>query len=178
VQWLSQRLNRALSTEDELNLGKLADMPGWRLMEWLKRDMNFTSESITASASPGNFRNQRVHTVRPYHVRCLDSNDRYHQKRMRSRGPKVFECTNGCGQSFPRGENGEWKRHERMNFEDWICPHCAHSLSRKDHLKDHLKKKHSIEAINLDQINLDQYRHQFLSPSERPCGFCSEIFHD
>jgi len=173
VLWLSQRLNRALSTEDQFNLRMLAHMPGWHLMDWLKKDMNFTSELITASANPGTLRNQHTYVVRPYRARCLDSNDRYRWNKIRSRDSKVFECTNQCGQFFPGRRKGDWERHERVNFEDWVCPECARSLRRKEKLSTHLKKRHGIEVTSLDQ-----YRRQFLSPSERPCGFCPEIFHD
>lgn len=126
-----------------------------------------------ASARPRAIRSQHSHIIRPYRPRCLESKDRPPQKRVRSRDPKVFECTNRCGQSFPGRRKGDWTRHERVNFEDWICPECTRSLRRREKLCDHLKKSHGMEGASLDQ-----YRRQFLAPSERPCGFCPAIFHD
>ena len=173
VSWLAQRSQRVLSTKDLSNLRRLAQIPGWHLMDWLKKNVSLTSRSMTISANSRTIRIQSAHIVPPYRPRCLDSNDRYCEKRVRSRDPKVFECTNRCGQFFPARRKGDWFRHERMNFEDWECPECGRTLRRKEKLCDHLKKSHSVEGISLDR-----YRHQFLVPSERPCGFCTAIFHD
>jgi hypothetical protein len=173
VSWLAQRLQRVLSTEDLSNLRRLAQIPGWHLMDWLKKNVSLTSRSITTSADSRAIRVQSAHIIHPYRPRCLDSNDRYCKKRVRSRDPKAFECTNQCGQFFPAHRKKDWFRHERMNFEDWVCPECHRSLRRKWALCDHLKKSHGMEGISLDE-----HRRQFLEPSERPCGFCAAKFHD
>ena len=106
-----------------------------------------------------------------YFVRCLKSGFRFRPRKSDSDEPKVFECTNQCGQLFCR--KGDWGRHERLNFEEWPCPHCGKVLSRCEHLRAHFKDAHPVEK------DISKYQKRvFLTARQRPCGFCGSTLTD
>ena len=150
--WVSQNKNRFPSTKELESLEILARTPGTQLMEWLRQ-------------------NVKVQTVLQRGPRCLDSNVRYLHRKLQSGEANVFECTNGCGQTFSR--KFEWTRHERGNFEEWVCRRCSYVFPRKDKLGEHLTKTSGHDILG---INLEDQRRQFLAPNERPCGFCGKKF--
>ncbi len=114
---------------------------------------------------------ERAYPRPQYRPKCLDSTARFRPKKEEPGETKVYECTNGCGQTFPRRRRGDWVRHERVNIEDWVCPICGSNLSRKEKLRDHMKAGHQIQSAQLDD-----HRRQLLSPSQRACEFCGEKF--
>jgi hypothetical protein len=148
-------------------LETLTNAPGTKMLEWLCEHGN--SLLVDAKTTPGyqkpsNFAN----TNATYLVRCLETGFRYRPRKSDRNESNVFECTNQCGLDFQR--KGDWCRHEKVNFEEWICPHCSKILSRQEHLQKHLKAAHPAEP--------DSSKHQrreTLKASQRPCGFCRII---
>ena len=143
-------------------LETLTEIPASRLLAWLNRH----GKALLAEQDPAPNR-AKVHSVAEelYFVRCLKSGFRYKSRKSHSDEPKAFECTNQCGQLFCR--KGDWGRHERLNFEEWPCPHCGKVLSRCEHLRAHFKDAHPVEK------DISKYRKRvFLTARQRPCGFC------
>jgi hypothetical protein len=158
--WISQHAERWPIAKELKCLEVLAGVPGKDIMSWLKKHVRFPLERHGHPL-------QQVDETRQYRPKCLTSRPR----KIQSGETRLFECTNRCGQTFSRHRKGDWARHERINFEEWVCHVCSESLSRKDHLCDHLRDGHEIR-----DTNLNTYRHQILASMDRPCGFCRKIF--
>lgn len=137
----------------------LAHIPAREIMTWLKTHMRVTSEQH-ANALQGV-------DIRKYRPKCLKSR----RRKIQSGEPRLFECTNRCGQTFSKHRKGDWDRHERINFEEWVCYVCSDVLSRKEHLQKHLKASHDKQGINLES-----QKRQLLNSTDRPCGFCHKVF--
>jgi hypothetical protein len=149
-------------------LETLTEVPAARLLAWLTRH----GRALLAEPKP-TLNRAKVSFVPEelYFVRCLKSGFRYRPRKSDSDEPKVFECTNQCGQLFYR--KGDWGRHERLNFEEWPCPHCGKVLSRCEHLRAHFKDAHPIEK------DISKYqKREFLTARQRPCGFCGNTLTD
>jgi hypothetical protein len=158
--WISQHAERFPSAKELKCLEILSGVPGKSLMSWLKKHVSLPIERHGNSL-------QQIDDTRQYRPKCLSSRPR----RIQSRETRLFECTNRCGQTFSRHRKGDWARHERINFEEWVCHVCSEALSRKEHLRVHLKDSHQIHGISLDSR-----RCQLLNSTERPCGFCHKRF--
>ena len=169
--WVAR--NKTLKpSKKQLNaLETLSETPSAKLEEWLKEHGN----SLLADETPAmNSSNALSNTAKKdeYRVRCLDTGFRYRKhknKSNKSQEPNVYECTNGCGQAFPKYRKGDWTRHERVNYEEWACSLCCKVLTRREHLQKHMRDAHKA-AGNIS----NRHRQYFLSAAQRPCGFCSK----
>lgn len=148
-------------------LETLTEAPGIKLLEWLNehgKSLLVDAKTIPGYQKPSNFANSNA----TYRVRCLETGFRYRPRQSDKNESNIFECTNQCGLDFQR--KGDWCRHEKVNFEEWICPHCSKILSRREHLQKHLKDAHPAE-----QDSSKHQRRETLKASQRPCGFCRTI---
>ena len=149
-------------------LETLTEVPAWRLLAWLTRHGKalLAEQKLALTRAKVPFVPEEL-----YFVRCLKSGFRFRPRKSDSDEPKVFECTNQCGQLFCR--KGDWGRHERLNFEEWPCPHCGKVLSRCEHLRAHFKDAHPVEK------DISKYqKREFLTARQRPCGFCGSTLTD
>jgi hypothetical protein len=153
--WMLLNPGRLPSTTNLKSIENLSHAPGKGklMMDWLKDQVTVTKPL------------QQGDEAQQYRPKCVSSR----QRKILSSEPKLFACTNRCGQTFHR--KGDWARHERTNFEEWACYVCTEALTRKEHLRTHLKDSHDKQ-----EINLEKYKHQLLAPIDRPCGFCGEGF--
>jgi hypothetical protein len=149
-------------------LETLTEVPASKLSAWLTRH----GKALLAEPKPALNRAKVLSIAEElYFVRCLKSGFRYRPRKSDSDEPKVFECTNDCGQLFCR--KGDWGRHERVNFEEWLCPHCGKVLTRCEHLRAHFRDAHPVEK------DISKYqKREFLTARQRPCGFCGSTLTD
>src|SRR5947209_11145335 len=56
--------------------------------------------------------------------------------------PRPLSARTAAVSPFPGNEKVTGARHERVNFEEWICPICHGVLSRREKLRDHLRDFH------------------------------------
>jgi hypothetical protein len=162
VLWMLLNPGRLPSKTNLKSIENLSHAPGKSkaMMEWLENQVTVTSNPRLAKLL------QRGDEAQQYRPKCV------RRKGIQPTEPKVFACTNRCGQTFRR--KGDWARHERTNFEEWACYICTEGLTRKEHLRAHLKDSHGMQDIDLE--NLEKYKQQLLAPISRPCGFCGRGF--
>jgi hypothetical protein len=165
--WMLLNPGRLPSTKNLKSIENLSHAPGKSkaMMDWLKNQVTVISENNTSTNPRLTKLLHRSDEARQYRPKCVSSR----QRRIQPSEPKVFACTNRCGQTFRR--KGDWARHERTNFEEWACYVCTEGLTRKEHLRTHLKDSHDMQ-----DVNLEKYKHQLLAPVNRPCGFCGKRF--
>ena len=191
--WLAQHPTRLPSKEEVQSLAVLTGASSAQITAWMKpRQHTVLTPPPQPSPSPPYTNNSSAQPQppstpkAPYRPKCLESRWRY-----RYRGPQqpeddaaaaankpalIFECTHRCGRTFPRARKGDWGRHERANFEEWVCPHCSGVLSRREKLRDHLRDFHSCStAADVAQVR-DEHRRLTLQAAQRPCGFCGAQF--
>jgi hypothetical protein len=159
VLWSLLNPGRLPSAKELKCLEHLAQVPAKQIMTWLKKHM-----SVTSTQQLDALQGSEVPEYRP---KCLNSR----QRKTLSGEPRLYECTHRCGQTFSKHRKGDWERHERINFEDWVCSVCDHVLGRKEHLQKHLKAVHNIEGTKLEN-----QKRQLLDSMDRPCGFCCKKF--
>jgi hypothetical protein len=166
--WMLLNPGRLPSTTDLKSIENLAHTrgKGKLMMDWSKNRVSIISEtSILTNARGANLR-QWGDETRHYRPKCVSSS----RSEIQSGEPtNRFTCTNGCGQTFNRKDS--WARHERNNFEEWVCYVCTAVLTRDWHLRKHLEKHPNTQGVNLEK-----HKRQLLAPMERPCGFCGEKF--
>ena len=166
VAWRSEHGDQ-LPLGDQLSaLETLTQMPGLMLWQWLLDHGTF-AETVAREDAPSVELSYDCPVTSRCRVRPSDASLRHVDHVHPLNEPTVFECTNGCGAKFLKRRKGEWKRHERMNFEEWPCTLCDRVSTRRDHLKKHLASDHNDAKIT------DHPPRQFLLPEHRPCGFCS-----
>jgi hypothetical protein len=160
--WVAQNPSRLPSQKEATSLAVLTGACESQIMAWIEPYLSKTSRPESSD------------TVEPsetmpkaYRPKCIDSRWRYRYRGPQEDATKSFECTHRCGQSFPRQRKGDWARHERVNFEEWICPICHGVLSRREKLRDHLRDFHG----SCDTVR-EAHRHFTLRSIQRPCGFC------
>jgi hypothetical protein len=165
--WMWYNPGRLPSMANLKSIENLSHAPGKgkAMMDWLKSRVALTPENNTPTNPRLAKLLQRGDEAREYRPKCVSSR----QRKILSGESKLFACTNRCGQTFHR--KGDWARHERTNFEEWACYVCTEALTRKEHLRTHLKDSHDMQ-----ETNLEKYRHQLLAPINRPCGFCGKRF--
>jgi hypothetical protein len=165
--WMLLNPGRLPSTTNLKSIENLSHAPGKGkvMMDWLKNQVTATSENNTSTNPRLAKLFQQRTEARQYRPKCVGSR----QRKVQSSEPKLFACTYGCGQKFRL--KGDWARHERANFEEWVCHVCAEGLTRKEHLRTHLKNSHDMH-----DIKLEEYKYELLSPINRPCGFCGKTF--
>src|ERR1700722_15264994 len=159
--WMLLNPGRLPSTTDLKSIENLAHArgKGKQMMDWLENRVSIVSETSILT-------NANLRQWGDYRPKCISSS----QSKIQSGGPtNRFTCTNGCGQTFNRKDS--WARHERINFEEWICYVCTAVLTRDSHLRKHLEKHPNTQGVNLEE-----YKRQLLAPMERPCGFCGDKF--
>lgn len=159
--WTAQHPHRLPSAQELESLAVLAHAREEQITAWLNRDAG------TKCPNPSSITDDSRTTSKAHRPKCIDSRWRYRYRGPQEEGLKIFECTHRCGQSFSRQRKGDWARHERVNFEEWICPICHGALSRREKLRGHLRDFHSSpDAVQ------ESHRHLTLCVSRRPCGFC------
>ena len=165
--WMLLNPDRLPSTANLKSIENLSHAPGKSkvMMNWLKNQVTVTSENNTSTNPRLAKLLQRGDEAQQYHPKCVSSR----QRKIQPSKPKPFACTNRCGQTFHRKE--EWARHEQINFEEWACYVCTKGLTRKEHLRTHLKDRHNIQGIPLEK-----YKRELLASIDRPCGFCGKGF--
>ena len=156
--WMLLNPGRLPSMTNLKSIENLSHAPGKSkaMMDWLKNHVTVTPENNTSTNPRLAKLLQRGYEARQYRPKCASSR----QKKIQSSEPKLFACTNRCGRTFRR--KGDWARHERTNFEEWACYVCTEGLTRKEHLRTHLKDSHDMQDIDLE--NLEKYKHQLLPP--------------
>ena len=164
--WIAQNKSIVPSKMQLEGLGIVTAVPIEKLSTWLRwhgKSLLARAEAVTTYPNMPRFSVEDD----PYRARCvLESGFRHRLRKSDSNGRKPFGCTNKCGQSFKR--KGDWCRHEKLNFEEWVCPHCPNKiLSRHEHLQKHFRDANPAVPDQSKQ----QSRH-FLAAQERPCGFC------
>jgi hypothetical protein len=158
--WTAQRPHRLPSKNELESLAVLIGAREEQITVWMEQHIG--TNCPTPSDNDG-----ARETPKAYRPKCIDSRWRYRYRGPQEEATKIFECTHRCGQSFSRQRKGDWARHERVNFEEWICPICRGALSRREKLRDHLRDFHSSR----DAVH-DSHRRLTLCASQRPCGFC------
>jgi hypothetical protein len=158
--WTAQHPHCVPSAKELESLAVLTGAREEQITPWLKQHAGTQCPTPSVNDDPRK-------TSKPYGPKCIDSRWRYRYRAPQEEGFKIFECTHCCGQSFPRQRKGDWARHERVNFEEWICHICHGALSRREKLRDHLRDFHgSPDAVR------ESHRRLTLCVSQRPCGFC------
>lgn len=158
--WTTQHPCRTPSKDELSSLAVLTGACEEQITAWIEQ------RATTGCLLPRDT-NQLATTSKAYRPKCIDSRWRYRYRGQPEDGLKIFECTHRCGQSFSRQRKGDWARHERVNFEEWICPVCHGVLSRREKLRDHLRDFHSSR-----DVVQESHRRLTLCVSQRPCGFC------
>jgi hypothetical protein len=160
--WVLQNPRRLPSQKEATSLAVLTGACEAQIMAWINRRLSRTNRlEFSDIVEPPDT------MPKAYRPKCIDSRWRYRYRGPQEEVTKTFECTHRCGQSFPRQRKGDWARHERVNFEEWICPMCHGVLSRREKLRDHLRDFHGA----CDTVR-EAHRHLTLRSIQRPCGFC------
>jgi hypothetical protein len=158
--WTAQHPGRPPSKNEVESLAVLTGAAEAQITAWMEQHIR------TSCPTPSDMGETSMPS-KTYRPKCIDSRWRYRYRGRQEETAKTFECTHRCGQSFPRQRKGDWARHERVNFEEWICPVCRGVLSRREKLRDHLRDFHgSRDAVQ------ESHRRLTLCASQRPCGFC------
>ncbi|RDW92260.1 hypothetical protein BP5796_01654 [Coleophoma crateriformis] len=105
-------------------------------------------------------------------------------KKHMKRHQRPYGCTDAtCNKTF--GSKNDWKRHENsqhLKLETWCCQEltssggiCSKNFHRRQSIKDHLTKDHSIhESANLDaKLELSRIGRSF--QGRFWCGFCIKL---
>jgi hypothetical protein len=164
--WVNQNNSCHPSLKQLRALETLTGIPGGKLFEWLKEHGKLLIDNTQVGPR---YNGSRITSTKEHRARCLESGFRYRKAKTTSDQPMMFECTNLCGQMFPKHRKGDWTRHEKLNFEEWPCPRCPKVLSRREKLQKHVKDAHdSTQNIS------NRHKRLFLSAEQRPCGFCRE----
>jgi hypothetical protein len=158
--WTAQNPGRHPSKQESASLAVLTGAREDQITAWMEQ---YIGPACPTPSDNG----EAKKTLATHRPKCIDSRWRYRYRGPQEDATKIFECTCRCGQSFPRQRKGDWARHERVNFEEWVCPICHGVLSRREKLRDHLRDFHgSRDALQ------ERHRRLTLCSSQRRCGFC------
>jgi hypothetical protein len=165
--WIAKNESVEPSDEQLKGLEIVTAVPRRKLSRWIRWHGNSLLARARAVTTHSKVSGMYIEN-NSNRARCLTESGFRHRLRIsKSNGRKPFGCTNKCGQSFKR--EGDWCRHEKLNFEEWVCPHCPSKvLSRHEHLQKHFKDEHPAVPDTSKQES-----RYFQAVKDRPCGFCA-----